>query len=397
MNVRQHSHQAISNILSAKMRSFLAVLGILVGTASVVALVTTGQLATQKALEQFKALGTDLLAVSLFQKSHSQQSTPANTLHMNEIMALEAIYPQIIKVAPYATLYKSIAFEGHKIKGVIVGADNNLEAVIKISMQEGGFVSFLDHYEKFCVIGQNIKKQLEKYTHDSLIGKQLWLGKNVFTIIGITNSWVENAFFNENINNAVIIPVRGANMISKDVKVSNMIMRLKADIDLDKLIEHIKTYVGQHAPDLNVFPRSAKQIIKSMESQGKIFTLLLGLIGGISLLVGGIGVMNVMLVSVTERRREIGIRMAIGARRRDIQTLFLIESIVLSLFGGVMGVIVGLIASFTIAYFSGWTFTFFSQPVLIGFAVSAATGVFFGFYPAYRASRLDPIETLRYD
>ena len=141
----------------------------------------------------------------------------------------------------------------------------------------------------------------------------------------------------------------------------------------------------------------AKQIIKSMEEQGRIFTLLLGLIGGISLLVGGIGVMNVMLVSVVERKREIGIRKAIGAKRRDIQMLFLIESIVLSLFGGVLGVIAGLGVAYVISLFSGWQFSLYLEPPLIGFGVSVFTGIFFGFYPAMRAARLDPIETLRSD
>ena len=172
---------------------------------------------------------------------------------------------------------------------------------------------------------------------------------------------------------------------------------LKPNTPIEPVIEEVKNYIKQHAPELSVFTRSPTQIIKSMKSQGQIFTLMLGMIGGISLLVGGIGVMNVMLVSVTERRREIGIRKAIGAKRKDIQFLFLIESVVLSLFGGLLGVFIGLLASYLIAYFSHWDFAFFITPPVIGFAVSVATGIFFGFYPALRASRLDPIETLRYE
>ena len=132
-----------------------------------------------------------------------------------------------------------------------------------------------------------------------------------------------------------------------------------------------------------------------MRKQEGIFTLLLGFIGGISLLVGGIGVMNIMLVSVTERRREIGIRKAIGAKRRDIQSLFLSEAIILAIFGGICGVAIGTILSFAIAYFSNWSFHFLLWPPVIGFIVSAATGIFFGFYPAHRASLLDPITALR--
>ena len=141
--------------------------------------------------------------------------------------------------------------------------------------------------------------------------------------------------------------------------------------------------------------RSPEQIIKSMQKQQSTFTVLLGVIGGISLLVGGIGVMNIMLVSVVERHREIGIRRAIGARQSNIKWLFLTESITLSLFGGVMGVIIGILTSFVIAHLFHWQFFFFATPAVIGFAVSVFVGVFFGYYPAHRASKLDPILLLR--
>jgi putative ABC transport system permease protein len=390
-------YQAIANIASAKLRSFLALLGIMVGTASVVALVTSGQLATQKALDQFKALGTDLLAISLFDKNPGKSVTPENTISIKEWHKMKDEITSIINIAPYTTIYKQINFQGNKLDGVIIGADESLADVIKIELAEGNFVSFVETYEQYCVIGDNLKKQLKKHTLDSPIGKQLRLGDSIYTIIGIAKPWSENSFFNENINNSVMIPVAGSNLINKDSKINNVVILLKQDTPIEPVIEQIKTYVNQHAPELNVFPRSAKQIIKSMQEQGQIFTLLLGLIGGISLLVGGIGVMNVMLVSVTERKREIGIRKAIGAKRKDIQALFLIESSMLAFMGGVLGVIVGLCVSFVIAHFSNWNFHLYLTPPLVGFLVSAATGIFFGFYPAYRASILDPIESLRYE
>lgn len=395
MRIKQHISQALSNILGAKLRSFLAVLGILVGTASVVALVISGELATEKALSQFKALGTDLLAVSLYQKTPSSIQTPANTITMNEWLKVKEFIPDITQVAPYTSLYASISFDGHKIKGSIIGADQSLAEVIKIKLADGDFVSFVDKYEQYCVIGSTLEKQLRQFTQDPLIGKQLWLGQNIYTIIGIAKPWFESAFFNEDVNKAVFIPVRGSSIVSATAKINNVILQLGPHSDIDFVIQQLRQFVTQHAPDLSMFPRSAKQIIKSMQAQGKIFTLLLGLIGGISLLVGGIGVMNVMLVSVVERKREIGIRKAIGARARDIQQLFLIESVVLSLFGGVLGVITGLLVAYIISYFSHWTFTFFLPPPLIGFGVSVTTGVFFGFYPAWRAAKLDPIATLR--
>ena len=142
---------------------------------------------------------------------------------------------------------------------------------------------------------------------------------------------------------------------------------------------------------------SAEELIERMEKQMKLFTLLLGAVGSISLIVGGVGVMNVMLVSVTERRREIGIRRALGAKRGGIQSQFLIESMILSIIGGIFGIGLGVAASYVIAHFSKWEFLISYPAILLGFGVSSVVGIFFGFYPAHQAARLDPIAALRSD
>ncbi len=392
---KQTCRQAVSNIFAAKLRSLLAVIGILVGTASVVALVISGELATQKALAQFKALGTDLLAISLFEKNPSGQVTPENTLERTEWAMMKRQIQGVIDIAPYVTLYNPISYKGHKIEATIIGADNSLASVVKIKLAKGRFVSFADNYSQFCVVGDGIAKLLRNISQGKLLGKQLVLGGSVYTIVGVLSPWIESAFFNDDVNKSVFIPIKGARVISNHAKISNGIIKLKPEIDIDKTNLRITKFVSNYAPALTVFPRSAKQIIQSMQAQGKIFTMLLGLIGGISLLVGGIGVMNVMLVTVVERKREIGIRKAIGAKRRDIQKLFLIEAVVLALFGGTLGVIFGILIAYIISLFSGWAFELYLFPPLIGFAVSVSTGIFFGFYPALRAARLDPIETLR--
>ncbi len=395
MSLLVHCQQAMVNLMAAKLRSFLAILGILVGTAAVVALISCGELATQKALEQFKALGTDLMSVSVYQRTDDKSHNGGDHLSLEQWRRLPSQVEDMLKIAPYSTAFQALSFEGKALQGSIVGADESLADVMNISMARGHFVSFVESFEHFAVIGDGIAKQIKAITQDEPIGKQLQIGKALYTIIGVANPWKENGFFNEDVNQAVIIPIAGMPLIMKDSKINNAVVVLKPDTAIDQTIQQVKQLISLQAPKLNVFPRSAKQIIASMESQGQIFTLLLAVIGGISLLVGGIGVMNVMLVSVSERKKEIGIRKAVGARNKEIQGLFLVESVMLALLGGFLGVLSGLMLTRIIAYFSHWTFSFYLMPPIAGFAVSVATGIFFGFYPAHRAAKLEPIACLR--
>ncbi|HHF7366296.1 TPA: ABC transporter permease [Legionella bozemanae] len=395
MNLAGHCQQALVNLTAAKLRSFLAVLGILVGTAAVVALISCGQLATEKALAQFKALGTDLLAISVYPKTTDKSSGSMESISADQWEQLPERIPYIVDMAPYSTAYQPLSFQGKLMQGAVIGANEHLPKIVHIKLAAGHFVSFVESYEHYCVIGAGLARQIKEISFDDPIGKQLRIGQSLYTIIGVAEPWKENGFFNEDINQAAIIPLAGISMISKDAKVNNVVLELKPDSPIDEVIEEIKQIIGSMAPKLSVFSRSAKQIIASMENQGQIFTLLLGVIGGISLLVGGIGVMNVMLVSVSERKKEIGIRKAVGAKNSEIQALFLVESVMLSLLGGILGVILGLIFTRILAYFSDWNFSIYLLPPVAGFLVSAATGIFFGFYPARRAAKLEPVVSLR--
>ncbi|KTD07780.1 ABC transporter permease [Legionella jamestowniensis] len=395
MTFFHHLQQAFMNLTAAKLRSLLAVLGILVGTAAVVALISCGQLATEKALEEFKALGTDLLAVSVFQQAPGKTSSGDDQLPLDFWRTIPERIPAVKQIAPYTTTYQPMSFEGKTLQGAVIGADESLATIIHVELERGHFVSFVESFEHFCVIGAGLAHQFQEISMDDPIGKQLRIGQILYTIIGVAKPWKENAFFNEDINQAVIIPIGGVSLVSKDSKINNVVLQLEEDSSIDDIIEQIKRIIHAQTPKLSLFSRSAKQIIASMESQGRIFTLLLAVIGGISLLVGGIGVMNVMLVSVSERKKEIGIRKAVGARNGEIQRLFLVESIVLSFFGGILGVLLGLVFTWIVAYFSHWPFTLLWMPPLAGFAVSVATGIFFGFYPARRAAKLEPIISLR--
>ena len=194
---------------------------------------------------------------------------------------------------------------------------------------------------------------------------------------------------------AVIIPVSTAQRVFDRPEVRTVTARMSAGFHHVAATREVGDYFRRKSADLAVRVESAEELIEQMSKQTRLFALLLGSVGGISLLVGGIGVMNIMLVSVTERRLEIGIRRALGARRADIQSQFLMESVMLSLTGGIVGIGVGIGATWGICQYSGWELQVSLLAVGLGVGVASVTGMFFGFYPAYQAARLDPVAALR--
>jgi len=390
-----HIHEGMLNLLSAKLRSLLALLGILVGTASVVAMVMGGELATNEALKQFKLLGTDLLSVTI--SGTTDDVGGQNTLSPEKITNLPALDKNIIAAAPYTTLYFPTEFNGQDLHASIVGVTQSFAQVVHVSMEQGRFISDLDGYSMFCVIGSELYQKIKAATFSNPIGQQITVGKNIFTIVGVANEWPENSFVYVNIDRSIIVPLLAAETLSKYASISNVVMQLDPHANGEQVEKNVQNYLQQNTSSKQFYFRSAKELITKMSKQSQILTIFLGLIGSVSLLVGGIGVMNIMLVSVIERRREIGIRLAVGATPTDIRSLFLTEAVMLSLIGGILGVIIGIVVAYVIALFSQWQFTLFFFPPLIGFAVSAATGIFFGFYPAHKASKWDPINALRSD
>lgn len=386
--------ESLRNLTTSKLRSLLALLGVLVGTASVVAMISGGQLATQEALKQFKSLGTDLLAISINDSATAQSETKRD-LTLRDAMGVQSSQASIVMVAPYATLYSPIRFSGHEVTGGILGVTENFARMTHLTLQRGRFISNLDGYGYYCVIGHDIYQQLKKMTLVDPIGKQLQIGNAIFTIVGVAAPWPENGFVYASVDRSILLPILASSIVSQYAVINNILMQLMPNADLEKVNRHVEKYFAEVAPSKKLYIRSAKELITSMKKQSAILTILLALIGGVSLLVGGIGVMNIMLVSVVERRREIGIRMAIGATPTDIRWLFLMESVTLTVIGGVLGVLIGVAISYVIALSWHWAFTLFLLPPAVGFLVSVATGVFFGLYPAYRASTLDPIAALR--
>ncbi len=394
----EHAHEGLRNFYHAKLRTLLALLGVLVGTASVVAMVLGGELATNEALKQFKSLGTDLLALTFSNAGENFSSQgKLESISLTQALTLTDAHPQIAEVAPYIQLFQPISYEGQTINGSILGVTHHFAEIAKIKLQAGRFISLLDKYQFYCVIGRDIYQALKKNSVREPLGQYLQMGKNIFVIVGIIDDWPENNFIYADVNHAILIPLLTATTMSQYAVINNILLRLKPNADIFSVETNLSQTIEKIYPGKRLDYRSAKELIAKMQKQSEILTVFLGLIGGISLIVGGIGVMNIMLVAVSERRREIGIRMAVGARRKDIGVLFLMEAVMLSLLGGILGVILGILIAYVIAQCWNWEFTLFFWPPITGFSVSVAVGIFFGFYPAYQATKLNPIDALRAD
>lgn len=374
------------------MRTLLAILGILVGTAAVVALLSSGNIATEAALQQFSALGTNLMSINVF-SLHTEEADKSKKPNSALFNALSSEISDIIFVAPYTVTSVSTSFEKNNWNPSIIGATQDLAAVLSIKMQSGRFIHKLDKLNLFCVIGQGVfTTQLGK---QSALGKQIKIGKVIYTIIGVMDTFPENSFFPVDVNSSIIIPLNTMPFVASNTSIDAAVLRLNQKADIELVKDKITRYFEKNLPLYKLNTQSAKELLKSMAAQHDIFTLLMAAIGGISLLVGGIGVMNIMLASVAERRQEIGLRLALGAEPKDIQWMFLTEAILLAVIGGIAGILLGLLCTWLVSYFAGWTFRFYLFPPLIGFSTSVLICVFFGFYPSYRASKLNPIETLR--
>ncbi len=396
MNIKMNIKYSIQNLFSARMRSILAIIGIMVGTGSVVSLVYSGHMATEHALSQFKSLGTNIVSVNISQtRSSNEQGKDESGITIPLLQSLKKTIASITKYTAYTTQYVEMFHHGKRIENELVGIDDSFASVINTQLDNGRYVSELDKESPYCVLGSKLAAKLSNGHSSQLIGHQILVGKHYYTVVGTLKPWPENYIISLDINNSTLVPLQNALNTGESQGINQIVAKIDKAVPLKEAGDHITQYIQQHTSGLRVHARNPKEVIDMISKSRQTFELLLSAIASISLVVGGIGVMNIMLVSITERRKEIGLLMAIGAQKSDITALFISESILLTAAGGAFGIIIGIAIAYIIAAFNGWERAFYLAPILLGFFVSTFVGVVSGLYPALKAADMDPIDALR--
>ncbi|MCY4289987.1 MAG: ABC transporter permease [Aestuariivita sp.] len=391
--VGANAREAVDSMRKARLRTALGIIGIMVGISSVIAMVSVGEIAQEQARKQFEELGTDIVVIR-----KSFESAASVEIDLEDAIALDATVASIIEAAPRILGDGEFIHSGKTVgNGSVNGVTATFASVNQLIVQKGRFISDFDIGRYFCVIGADLASEIRNNGVVNPVGTTVEVGGRLFTIVGVLQGIEENYVLPVQIdaNRSIFIPISTAQRVAWRPEIEVIIARSRTDIHHEKVAADITEYFRRRAPGLQLQIITAKELIARMESQMNIFSLLLGAVGSISLIVGGIGIMNIMLVSVAERRQEIAIRRALGAQRRDIQSQFLTESIILTMVGGIFGIALGLAVTWGICRYTNWDFMVSVTSIASGLGTAAIAGLFFGFQPAYQASRLDPIAGLQ--
>lgn len=402
MRVQDILLMALQAIARNKLRSFLTTLGIIIGVGSVVAMVHLGQSATRSVTESITSIGSNLLFVmpGTSQRGPGGVKTNAEPFDMDDAEAIQREVPGVL-VAPAVSASVSVVYGNANETVSVQGTNNHYFAVRNHAVSRGRDFqnSEIQSGAAVCIIGQTLIEDM--YLGEDPIGSTLRVGRTACRVIGVLEEKGES--MGQDRDKAILMPVKAVQrrlLGSLDVQsifvsatVDGTTRRVQADIE--KLLRQRRHIDATQQDDFYV--RDTQDIAEALEQTTGTLTILLGAIAAVSLLVGGIGIMNIMLVSVTERTREIGIRLAIGARTRDVLTQFLVESIVLSTLGGVIGLVVGLGGSAFAIQKLDMPFAISPGIMLLGFSFSVAIGVIFGFFPARKAALMNPIDALRHE
>ena len=388
--------EALRSLSGARLRTALGLIGIMIGIASVITMISTAQIATAESRRQFEALGTDILTIKKPGGEHARQGGPA--IGLADALALAEALPSLAEAAPRIQSSGTFIHAGKRSgSGSVQGVTAAFASVNTLALAEGRFISDFDVRRFFCVVGARVARAMRRSGAGRVVGATLDVQGRLFTVVGVLREREESYGlpFQVEANRSVFVPITTARRMFPNSPVKLIVARMRPGVRHEAAASEVAGYFRARNPKLELEVKSAEQLIAQMESQLGLMTLLLGAVGSISLIVGGIGVMNIMLISVAERRREIGVRRALGARRRDIQSQFLIEAVILTVAGGIAGAVVGTAATWGVCRFTGWEFEVSVVSVISGIVVATAAGVFFGFQPAYQAARLDPIVALQ--
>ncbi len=410
MNASQVLLEALESLNSNKLRSGLTVLGIVIGVAAVIAMLAVGNGASASITGSINQVGTNLLFVfrGARNKTNVRNSRPLTISDANALLDPYAA-PDVQAVAPVVQGSGTVDFGGETATASVIGATASYRTVRNISLLDGDFISEEQDLGRasVAVIGVDIADKLFGH-RDGLIGETIRVNGQPFRIIGVLTPQGGSSFGSEDSEVLVPLSTASARLLSRSnpdavdvvyVQATDFQTVNAASDEISQILRtRHRTPVGMD--DFTVFTQES--ILSTVQSVTGVLTIFLGGIAAISLLVGGIGIMNIMLVSVTERTREIGLRKALGARKRDILVQFLAESSLLSLMGGIIGIIFGWLIAFIVGRVAAATGNNFTpivgmDSVLLATLFSAAVGLFFGIYPANRAAGLEPVEALRYE
>ncbi len=393
---------ALREIRRNVLRSILTILGVVIGVAAVIVMVTLGNGATRAVATQIESLGSNLLMIRMGQHMGPGQSSSAQPFSLEDAVALGRDIPAVRMLAPSASGAVTAIAGNNNWSTTINGTDNRFFDVRNWTLESGRVFTEGDlrSGRAVCVIGATVRKELFG-GHDP-IGERIRLKTISCEVIGLLASKGQSSMGHDQ-DDLVVMPLRtfqrriagnqDVTLLQASIRDGNSTERAKADIE--RLMRE-RRKIGPSEQD-NFSVRDMKEVATMLTGTTQVLTTLLSAVAAVSLLVGGIGIMNIMLVSVTERTREIGIRLAIGARESEVLMQFLVEAVTLSSLGGVLGIALALGASMGLAGVLKVPFVFDGGIVLIAFLFSAVVGVVFGFFPARRAARLDPIDALRHE
>ncbi len=409
MNFRESIAIGLEGIRSHKMRSILTALGIIFGVAAVIAMLSIGEGAKQEALEQIQLMGMNNILINDIPIADEEEGTGRSNLsrglRLEDAAALQSVNPLLSVAIPERSVKEEIYFGQESIEATVVGTLPDYERVMAFRPKQGAFFTYLDVEDarRVCVLGSQIKWSL--FYFQDPIGKRVKIGRQWYTVLGVMEEKPSAGLgtgISDNLNQNVYIPITAAVKRFPRSVFASEIDRITIQVDdADRIQEAAtiaRTTLSRRHNQVNDFTITIPEaLLKQKQKTQRIFNIVMGAIAGISLLVGGIGIMNIMLASVMERTREVGVRRAVGARRKDILGQFLVEAVVLSFVGGLAGVVLGFILTKVIALYAGWRTIVSISAIVLAFGVSAAVGIVFGIYPARQAAKLDPIVSLRYE